>query len=189
MTISPFFRVTITGKENLPDDEACVYVANHQSFMDILSAYQLFKPFKFISKASILKFPLIGWVMRRAKTITIEREDRKSQLKTFRDSVDALKDGNSLFVFPEGTRSSDGRLLPFKRGPVSMAKRAKVPIVPMTILGTGRIMPSKKEYLLYQNNAGVKIIVHPKVPVQEVEDTPATWAELRMTNTRTGRRS
>ncbi|CAK9035213.1 1-acyl-sn-glycerol-3-phosphate acyltransferase BAT2 [Durusdinium trenchii] len=172
MTISPFFRVTITGKENLPDDEACVYVANHQSFMDILSAYQLFKPFKFISKASILKFPLIGWVMRRAKTITIEREDRKSQLKTFRDSVDALKDGNSLFVFPEGTRSSDGRLLPFKRGPVSMAKRAKVPIVPMTILGTGRIMPSKKEYLLYQNNAGVKIIVHPKVPVQEVEDTP-----------------
>ncbi|CAK9072044.1 unnamed protein product [Durusdinium trenchii] len=162
MTISPFFRVTITGKENLPDDEACVYVANHQSFMDILSAYQLFKPFKFISKASILKFPLIGWVMRTA---------------------------TPFLFFPEGTRSSDGRLLPFKRGPVSMAKRAKVPIVPMTILGTGRIMPSKKEYLLYQNNAGVKIIVHPKVPVQEVEDTPATWAELRMTNTRTGRRS
>jgi len=173
MTISPFFRVKISGQENLPQkSEACVYVANHQSFMDILSVYQLFKPFKFVSKASILKIPFVGWAMKRAKTITIEREDRRSQLKTFRDCVETLEQGTSIFVFPEGTRSSDGKLLKFKRGPVSMAKRAKVPIVPMTILGTGRLMPAKKEYLLYQNDAGVKIKVHPMISAKEVEETP-----------------
>ncbi|CAL1169342.1 unnamed protein product [Cladocopium goreaui] len=172
MTISPFFRVKIKGHDNLPKDEACVYVANHQSFMDILSVYQLFKPFKFVSKASILKIPLVGWAMRRAKTITIEREDRRSQLNTFRECVEALKKGTSIFVFPEGTRSSDGKLLKFKRGPVSIAKRAKVPIVPLTILGTGRLMPAKKEYLLYQNNCGVKLVVHPMISAKEVQETP-----------------
>lgn len=172
MTISPFFRVKIKGHDNLPKDKACVYVANHQSFMDILSVYQLFKPFKFVSKASILKIPLVGWAMRRAKTITIEREDRRSQLNTFRECVEALKKGTSIFVFPEGTRSSDGKLLKFKRGPVSIAKRAKVPTVPLTILGTGRLMPAKKEYLLYQNNCGVKLVVHPMISAKEVQETP-----------------
>lgn len=173
MVVFPLFGVKVKNRENLPSErQACVYVANHQSFMDILSLYHLGVPFKFVSKASILKIPVIGWAMRRAKTITIERDDKRSQLATFRQCVDALKGGTSICIFPEGTRSKDGSLLDFKKGPFAMAKRAKVPIVPITILGTGRLMPSKREYQLFRSGAGVDVVVHPLVSAQEIQERP-----------------
>lgn len=166
----PFFRVTVKGRENLPpDNQAVVYVANHQSFMDILSSYHLSKPFKFVSKASITKIPVVGQAMKAAKTITIEREDRRSQMQAFRTCVDTLKAGTSIFVFPEGTRSPDGSLINFKKGPFSMARRAGVPMVPITIKGTNAMMPSKKEYLMYTSKAGVELVVHPMVSAKEVQ--------------------
>ncbi|CAJ1420925.1 unnamed protein product [Effrenium voratum] len=172
VTVWPYFKVKVLGGEHLPKDgKACIYVANHQSFMDILSSYHIFRSFKFVSKSSILKIPLVGWVMKRAKTVTIQREDRRSQVAAFRACVDALKKGTSIFIFPEGTRSMDGKLLEFKRGPISMAKKAGVPVQPITIRGTGRLMPSKKEYLLYCNRAGVEIVVHPQISAEEVKDT------------------
>lgn len=181
--VVPFFSVKVLGRENLPErGQACVYVANHQSFMDILSCSHLLRPFKWVSKASILKLPLIGWAMRAAKTITIEREDRKSQLQTFRDSVEALKNGISLFVFPEGTRSKDGKLLEFKKGPFAMAKKAGVPILPITIRGTGRMMPSGKEFFLFRSGAGSELVVHPLITAQEVADTTEADLSLRVRN-------
>ncbi|CAE7563745.1 LPAT1 [Symbiodinium pilosum] len=184
MTTWPFFKVKVKGRENLPpEDQAVVYAGNHQSFMDILSCYHLNKPFKWVSKASILKIPVIGWAMKRANTITIEREDRRSQMEAFRRCISTLQEGTSIFIFPEGTRSADGALLKFKKGPVSMAKRAKVPIIPVTILGTGRMMPSKKEYLLYHSRPGVEIIVHPPMSAQEVQDTPDADTLLKLRQT------
>ncbi|CAE7240705.1 unnamed protein product [Symbiodinium natans] len=184
LTTWPFFSVKVKGRENLlPEEQAVVYVANHQSFMDILSCYHLWRSFKWVSKSSILKIPIVGWVMKRARTITIEREDRRSQMAAFRNCVSYLEEGTSIFIFPEGTRSLDGALLDFKKGPVSMAKRAKVPIVPVTILGTGRLMPSKKEFTLYHNRAGVEIIIHPAVPAQEVQDGPDRDVLLKLRQT------
>mmetsp|Transcript_71664 Transcript_71664/g.167822 ORF Transcript_71664/g.167822 Transcript_71664/m.167822 type:complete len:325 (+) Transcript_71664:26-1000(+) len=184
MTTWPFFSVKVKGRENLlPKDQAVVYVANHQSFMDILSCYHLFRSFKWVSKASILKIPVVGWAMKRTGTITIEREDRRSQMAAFRQCVSTLQEGASIFIFPEGTRSPDGALLEFKKGPVSMAKRAKVPIVPVTILGTGRLMPSKKEFFLYHNRAGVEVIVHPAVSAEAVQETPDKELLLNLRNT------
>jgi len=173
MTTWPFFKVQVKGRENLlHEDQAVVYCANHQSFMDILSCYHLSMPFKWVSKASILKIPVIGWAMKRASTITVERDDRRSQVATFRQCIASLKEGVSIFIFPEGTRSFDGALLEFKKGPFSMAKKANVPIVPVTIRGTGRLMPSKKEFFLFRNGPGVEVVVHPPVSAQEVQDTP-----------------
>lgn len=185
LAILPFFKVKMTGAENLPPPEqTVVYVANHQSFMDILSSYHLHRSYKFISKASILKIPIVGWAMRKARTLTLDREDRKSQLKTFRDSVEALKSGTSLFVFPEGTRSKDGRLLPFKKGPFSMAKKAGVALVPITIRGTGRLMPTGKEgILLFHSFAGVELVVHPTVSAQAVQDMPDAELVASVRNT------
>merc|ERR1719387_3485933 len=108
-----------------PADEPIMYTPNHCSFLDIfaLSGY-LPRRFKYISKIEILRIPLVGWAMGFAKHIAIRRTDRKSQLKTLRNAVRTLKDGNSLVTFPEGTRSKDGRLCAFKKGPFTMASRA-----------------------------------------------------------------
>lgn len=173
ITVWPFFKVKIVGRENLPpEDQTCVYVANHNSFMDILAAYHLNRPFKFVSKASILKIPIVGWAMKWARMITIDRDDKRSQLDTFRKCVDALKKGTSIFIFPEGTRSPTGALIDFKKGPFAMAKKASVPIVPITILGTSRLMPSKKEYFLYRSAVGAQLIIHPAVSAEDIKAKP-----------------
>lgn len=172
ISVWPFFRVKVIGQENLlPEKQACVYVANHASFMDILSCYHVPRRFKWVSKASIVKIPIIGWAMRATKTILIKREDKRSQLATFRECVDVLKKDTSIFVFPEGTRSPSGSLIEFKKGPFAMAKRGGVPMVPITIRGTNRLMPSKKEYFLFCNSAGVEVVVHPAVSAKEVQDS------------------
>jgi len=168
----PFFKTRVYGRENLPPtSQAVVFVANHQSFMDILSSFHLSHPFKYVSKVEILKIPAVGFAMKATKTLTIKRDDRRSQMQAFRECVDALKHGTSIFVFPEGTRSRDGRLIEFKKGPFAMAKRGKTPIVPITINGTGRVMPSKREYLLYPSRPGVQIIVHPMITAEEVQES------------------
>jgi len=169
----PFFKTRVRGRENLPPvSQACVFVANHQSFMDILSSFHLSRPFKYVSKVEILKIPAVGFAMKATKTLTIKREDRRSQMQAFRECVSALKGGTSIFIFPEGTRSSDGALIDFKKGPFAMAKRAGVPIVPITINGTGRIMPSGREHLMYVSRRGVQITVHPTVSAGDVQRTP-----------------
>lgn len=170
----PFFSIKREGMENLPpSDKSCVFVANHQSFTDILSTLTIPRSFKYISKASIFKIPVIGWTMRCAGHIGLERADKKSQLEVFRQSMQKLENGSSLFIFPEGTRSKDGKMLDFKaRGAFGFARRAKVPIVPITINGTGRIMPGGKEYCMYRSGAGVQLTIHPPITAEEVQELP-----------------
>eukprot|EP00929_Paragymnodinium_shiwhaense_P087268 TRINITY_DN47505_c0_g1_i2.p1 TRINITY_DN47505_c0_g1~~TRINITY_DN47505_c0_g1_i2.p1 ORF type:complete len:345 (+),score=62.01 TRINITY_DN47505_c0_g1_i2:298-1332(+) len=166
----PFVGVTVLGEENLPPvDQPCVYVANHQSFLDIVAVMRLPRTFKFISKASILKLPIIGFMLRSAQHVMLAREDQASQIGVFRDCLKKLKKGASLFIFPEATRSRDGTLQPFKaRGAFSMARRAKVPLVPITVTGTGRLMPPGREYQLFPSGAGARVIVHSPIPAEDV---------------------
>lgn len=118
------------------------------------------RPMKYVSKAQILKIPFIGWPMRLAGHIALRTESRRSQLQTFKDTVQSLKDGNSVITFPEGTRARDGRLKPFKRGPFKMAVQAKVPIVPVTISGLARWYPAGT-LLPITVPKGVKLVIHP----------------------------
>jgi len=115
----------IRNPENLPPrGKAVMYIPNHCSYLDILTLSGfLGRPFKYISKIEILRIPLIGWAMGFAGHVAIKRADRRSQLETYKQAVQSLKDGNSLVVFAEGTRSLDGpsvgrsesRSLPFHR--------------------------------------------------------------------------
>jgi 1-acyl-sn-glycerol-3-phosphate acyltransferase len=160
--------VQIEGAENLPPaDEPVMYTPNHCSFLDIfaLSGY-VPRRFKYISKIEILQIPLIGWAMQMAKHIAIARMDPKSQLQTLKDAVETLKAGNSLVAFPEGTRSKDGRLNQFKKGPFTMASRAGVRIVPVTIIGTHIYQPPDA-FTPYASPRGVRIVIHPPI------DSPA----------------
>lgn len=110
------YRPRVEGAENLPDG-ACVYAPNHSSFLDILTLTGFVpRPFKYVSKASILQIPFIGWPMQLAEHIPLQQSSRRSQLETFKLSVESLESGNSIVAFPEGGRSDDGALQPFKRG-------------------------------------------------------------------------
>jgi len=161
----------IVGLDHLPKGgNNCLYVPNHTSFLDILTLTGFLpRATKYVSKAEILKIPLVGWPMRLAGHIALKTSSRRSQLSAFKDTVQSLKDGNSFITFPEGTRSEDGRLRPFKRGPFKMAIQAGVPIVPITICGLARWYP-KGTLLPISAPRGVRVIVHPQVSTVGVDE-------------------
>ncbi|XP_060171767.1 1-acyl-sn-glycerol-3-phosphate acyltransferase BAT2, chloroplastic [Lycium barbarum] len=159
LTITPFYSVEFEGLENLPSpDTPAVYVSNHQSFLDIYTLLILGRSFKFISKTAIFLFPIVGWAMYLMGLIPLRRMDSRSQLECLKRCIDLVKKGASVFFFPEGTRSKDGKLGPFKKGAFSVAAKTGVPVVPITITGTGRIMPAGLEGRVYPGL--VKVVVH-----------------------------
>lgn len=165
------FKPRLTGLENLPPvDEAVMIIPNHTSFLDILSLSGFLpRPLKYVSKHEILRIPLIGWAMRLAGHIAIRRSDRQSQLATIKDTVDSLKAGNTVVTFAEGTRSKDGRLRAFKKGPFKMSSTAGVNIVPVSICDLHRWMPSSAMLPLgFPRRTEIKI--HPVVTVEGKSD-------------------
>eukprot|EP00236_Picocystis_salinarum_P004282 CAMPEP_0183824034 /NCGR_PEP_ID=MMETSP0807_2-20130328/369_1 /TAXON_ID=88271 /ORGANISM="Picocystis salinarum, Strain CCMP1897" /LENGTH=320 /DNA_ID=CAMNT_0026068945 /DNA_START=105 /DNA_END=1067 /DNA_ORIENTATION=+ len=162
LTTSLFFRIQVIGRENLPPKgQPVVYVANHQSYLDIYTLFALWRPFKFISKTSNFLIPIVGWSMYLTGHIGLKRMDRRSQLDCLKTCGEMLQRGASVLFFPEGTRSDTGEMGDFRKGAFSVAKKAKVPVVPITLVGTGRLMPNGKEGVLRKGS--VKMIVHPSI--------------------------
>ncbi|KAF7153041.1 hypothetical protein RHSIM_Rhsim01G0033000 [Rhododendron simsii] len=167
-TVTPLLNIDIKGFENLPaPDTPAVYVSNHQSFLDIYALLAIGRSFKFISKTSIFVFPVIGWAMILMGVIPLRRMDPRSQLDCLKRCKDFLKKGASVFFFPEGTRSKDGKLGAFKKGAFSIAAKTKVPVVPITIIGTGKIMPAGREGIL--NPGSVRVIIHKPIEGSDPE--------------------
>lgn len=160
LTIFLFFKAEIEGLENLPGpDDGAVYVSNHQSFLDIYTLFLLGRPFKFISKTSIFLIPIIGWAMYLTGHVPLRRMDTKSQMECLRHCQKLIKQGVPVFFFPEGTRSRDGKMAKFKRGAFTIAAKAQVPVVPISLIGTGKLMPNGMEGTL--RPGAVKVIIHP----------------------------
>lgn len=136
----PWWRVTYEGLDKLPDGPA-VLAANHQSMADILVLYGLVHPFKWVSKAEIFKVPFIGWNMRMNDYVRLERGRAASAKKMMAACLTHLKRGASIMIFPEGTRTRDGELRPFKHGAFTMAVDAQVPVVPILVEGTFTVLP------------------------------------------------
>lgn len=170
LTTSLFFRIQVIGRENLPPEgQPVVYVANHQSYLDIYTLFALWRPFKFISKTSNFLIPIVGWSMYLTGHIGLKRMDRRSQLDCLKTCGEMLQRGASVLFFPEGTRSDTGEMGDFKKGAFSVAKKAKVLVVPITLVGTGRLMPNGKEGVL--RKGGVKMIVHPSIdPTKDADE-------------------
>ncbi|KAL5723857.1 1-acylglycerol-3-phosphate O-acyltransferase [Ranunculus cassubicifolius] len=159
ITIFPFIKIEFEGLENLPSrDIPAVYVSNHQSFLDIYTILILGRSVKFISKVGIFVFPIVGWAMYLLGTVPLKRKDSRSQLECFKRCMDILRKGASVFFFPEGTRSADGKLMAFKKGAFSLATKTGVPVVPITLVGTGQIMPRGMETTLHPGS--VKVVIH-----------------------------
>jgi 1-acyl-sn-glycerol-3-phosphate acyltransferase len=137
----PAWSVCVEGRSTIRMRDHYVIVANHQSQLDILMAFNLFFPFKWVSKAEVFKIPFIGWNMYLNRYIRLKRGDKKGIAKMFVDCEKALAKGNSLFFFPEGTRSETGSLKPFKSGAFILAKKMNIPILPVVIRGTKDALP------------------------------------------------
>ncbi|XP_072956681.1 1-acyl-sn-glycerol-3-phosphate acyltransferase BAT2, chloroplastic isoform X2 [Typha angustifolia] len=175
VTIFPFYKFEIEGMENLPRQRMpAVYVSNHQSFLDIYTLLTLGRCFKFISKTSIFLFPIIGWAMFFLGVIPLRRMDSRSQLDCLKRCIDLVRKGASVFFFPEGTRSKDGKLGVFKKGAFSVAAKTGVPVVPITLMGTGSLMPPGMEANL--NSGLVKVVIHKPI---EGRDAEALSSEAR----------
>jgi 1-acyl-sn-glycerol-3-phosphate acyltransferase len=135
-------QVRTTGRENLAPKVSRVYMTNHQSYFDIFALLaNLSVDFKFILKQELMKIPFLGLAMRKARYIGIEREDPRKAVKSMADAAERIKSGASVVIFPEGTRSVDGRLQPFKKGGFSLALKAGCDIVPVVIIDSYRIVP------------------------------------------------
>jgi 1-acyl-sn-glycerol-3-phosphate acyltransferase len=134
-------KVVTRGVEHLPDPPV-ILMCNHQSALDIYVLYAgLPLVFKWLAKRELFSLPFLGWAMTRAGYVSIDRENPREALKAIDEAGRKIREGMNLLIFPEGTRSEDGVLLPFKQGVFNLAQRAGVPIVPVGINGTNRIQP------------------------------------------------
>lgn len=134
-------RLDIQGAENIDPDSPAVYASNHQSAFDIFTLFAgLPVPFKFILKKELMKIPLFGWAMKRARYISIDRGDPRKAIASMKEASDRIKNGASILIFPEGTRSEDGKILPFKKGGFHLAVQAESSIVPVAITGSRDIL-------------------------------------------------
>lgn len=156
-------RVKIIGINNIFSDRPQIFVSNHQGYYDIfaLSGY-LPVQIRWVAKSSLFLIPFMGWAMSAAGYISVKRNNRKKSYQAFLNTIESIKAGNSVVIFPEGTRSSDGEIGPFKKGSQLLAQRANVPMVPVTIIGTRDII--RKSSIIIDPGP-VEIIISPHVTI------------------------
>ena len=135
-------KVSVQGLEHIDPGAAYVYMANHQSMFDILTLLgYLPVQFRWLAKMELFQIPVFGYSMARVGYISIDRSNRKSAYKSLQEAAQKIAQGVSVVVFPEGTRSRDGQIKPFKGGGFYLAIRSGRPIVPVVIIGSHHVMP------------------------------------------------
>jgi 1-acyl-sn-glycerol-3-phosphate acyltransferase len=154
---APFAGVTVEGLPRAPLETPCVYVSNHQSMVDILAVFATRIPFKWVSKVENFYAPFLGWNMVLNRYVALRRGHLPSIMRMVRRCNALLREGHSLFVFPEGTRSDDGELKPFFQGAFRIAARNRAPIVPMVVEGTGQILP-KGRFVISPRHVLVRVL-------------------------------
>jgi 1-acyl-sn-glycerol-3-phosphate acyltransferase len=162
--LNPAWPVRIEGREHIARGATYMLVANHQSFLDILVLFRLFAHFKWVSKIEMFRIPCIGWNMTLNRYVKLKRGDKQSVAEMMQACERLLAEGNSIMMFPEGTRSADGRLKAFKPGAFALALAARVPIVPIVIEGTARALP--KSGFVLQGYHPIRVRVLRPIPYE-----------------------
>ncbi|MDC7226672.1 MAG: lysophospholipid acyltransferase family protein [Spirochaetales bacterium] len=141
--LSPIFRIKITGRENLDRSKPHVLVMNHQSLLDILLSFTLYYPSKMIAKKALGRVPFLGWELVLFGHLMVDRNDRKSQFESIRKMENMLENGDSLLVYPEGTRTRDGNIREFRKGAFRSATSTGTPVLPVVLDGPYDALPKK----------------------------------------------
>lgn len=135
-------QVRVDGLENLPLDRPCILTSNHQSYFDIWTLLAVLPvQFRFAAKEELFRIPFLGWHLKRSGNIPIHRNNPRKALRSLREAGRRIDNGVPVLLFPEGGRSPDGQLQPFKRGVLLLAAYSKAPIVPLVITGSRAVMP------------------------------------------------
>lgn len=141
-------KVEIIGAENVLIGKPQIFMANHQSDFDVLIVLaHLPGQFRWIVKKELFQIPIFGRAMQSAGYIEIDREDREKAMLSIDKAAMKIREGKSVMSFPEGTRSKDGKIKPFKHGMFYLAIKSGVPIVPISIIGAGEIMPKRSLHI------------------------------------------
>ena len=168
-------QVEVTGIENVPTDRSVVYIGNHQGIFDIplLLGYIPYQK-AFIAKIEILKIPILSDWMKLMKCVFLARKSPRQSVEAMHQGIENVKNGYSMVIFPEGTRSKGGPVKEFKPGSFKLAFQAEADIVPVTIDGTWKIYEEHKKI----NPAKIKLTIHPAVKTEglnkdELREIPA----------------
>jgi 1-acyl-sn-glycerol-3-phosphate acyltransferase len=152
-------RIEVVGLENIPDGRSCIFMSNHVSNLDPPVELPLLPGrCSVLLKKELMSIPILGRAMRMAKFVPVERGHRRDAAKTSVEAAaDALRSGLHIVVYPEGTRSLDGRLSTFKKGPFFLAQETQAPIVPIALTGTQTMM-SKGSYAIRPGLARLQVL-------------------------------
>jgi 1-acyl-sn-glycerol-3-phosphate acyltransferase len=151
-------KVDVRGLDHLDPKQAYIFTPNHQSFIEVpLFVTYLGRNPGYLAKKEVFKYPVFGTGIRLMKVIPVDRSNSPAAVESARLATTYIREGKSYMVYPEGTRSPDGKMLPFKKGAFIMAIEAGVPIVPVTVSGAARVMP-KNEFNVFPST--VHLTVH-----------------------------
>lgn len=166
----------VTGIEHIPKDQTVVFCANHASQVDILALYcALPVSIRFLAKKELFSVPFFGLVMKIAGHIPIDRSGGKAAIKSLIDAAEKIKSGASVVIFPEGTRSRDGKLQPFKAGGIQVALRSGCPIVPVAIAGSYEVLPRDRIWI---RPGHIRVAVGAPISMVDVEGKAPSKEEM-----------
>ena len=169
--------VRVSGREHAAPGQSYVVVANHQSHFDILAIYGwLGIDIRWVMKMELRKVPVLGLACEKLGHVYIDRSNSQRAQASIDAAKSQLKNGTSIFFFPEGTRSLDGRLLPFKKGAFKLARELNLPILPVTITGSHDILPAKTLNLF---PGTMDIIVHPPIQLDASSTEESLLAQAK----------
>ena len=164
-----FVRVKVYGRENYSKNQSCIFIANHQSIYDVFVIYGwLISKFKWIMKNTLRKIPLVGLACHKAGHIFIDRSNPIRAKRSIEEAEKKLQNGSSVVIFPEGSRTKDGKIGKFKRGAFKIAEDLKLPIIPVSIEGTFEVMPIFSYYIKPHK---VSVTFHKPVDTQNLNDS------------------
>ncbi len=155
-------ELSVAGAEHATPGESFVLMSNHQSLYDVPVIYQaLDRRIRMVAKKELFRVPVWGRAMARAGFISLDRANRERSRETLLASTDILHEGTSIWIAPEGTRSKDGQLGPFRKGGFHLALQSGCRILPITIIGTRAVLPAKGAHIT--DGCSVNVVVHPPV--------------------------
>ncbi len=177
-SIVPYWKLHLEGRKKIPWNRPVVLVANHRSQVDILSLYKLRRPFKWTSKAENFKLPFVGMVLRLTNSIPVKRESLRSGSHFISKAKAEIAKGSSVLLFPEGTRSKNENMRPFKEGAFLLAKKAGIPIIPIVHKGSENSFPGSSWIM---GKADIHIKILDEIPADRVTnlELKVLMAEVR----------
>ncbi len=176
--VNPVWRLRVEGRERLPWHGAAVLASNHASLADILVLFGLYRPYKWVSKASNFRLPFIGWNMRLNRYVALVRGDPDSIAKMMAASEAWLDRGVPVLLFPEGTRSADGQVKAFKDGAFRLAIAKQCLLYPIALAGTADVLPKHGLVLRQRANCRARVL-EPVDPAAFGTDVAAFREEVR----------